>query len=118
MLTQLWWLIAVGALALVAAWFYTGGRRPYGYAGLGELVAFVFFGPVAVVGTMFIQTGTAPFESWLSGVMIGLFAAAILLVNNIRDIDQDAQVAKRTLAVRLGARASRHGLSLPRVQTR
>jgi 1,4-dihydroxy-2-naphthoate polyprenyltransferase len=106
-LTQLWWLIAVGAGAIVAAWFYTGGRRPYGYAGLGELVAFVFFGPVAVVGTTFIQTTTAPFESWLAGVMIGLFAAAILLVNNIRDIDPDARVAKRTLAVRLGARASR-----------
>jgi 1,4-dihydroxy-2-naphthoate octaprenyltransferase len=106
-LTQLWWLIAVGAVAIVAAWFYTGGKRPYGYAGLGELVAFVFFGPVAVVGTTFIQTGTAPLESWIAGVQLGLFSAAILLVNNIRDIDQDAQVGKRTLAVRLGSLRSR-----------
>ncbi|RZS55159.1 1,4-dihydroxy-2-naphthoate prenyltransferase [Microcella putealis] len=106
-LTQLWWLIAVGAVALVAAWFYTGGKRPYGYAGLGELVAFVFFGPVAVVGTTFIQTGTAPFESWLAGVMIGLFAAAILLVNNIRDVEQDTLAGKRTLAVRTGSRVAR-----------
>jgi 1,4-dihydroxy-2-naphthoate octaprenyltransferase len=106
-LSGVWWLLAVGAVALVAAWFYTGGRRPYGYAGLGELVAFVFFGLVATVGTTYVQIQQWPLEAWLAGVIAGLFAAAILLVNNIRDREQDAVVAKRTLAVRLGDRAAR-----------
>jgi 1,4-dihydroxy-2-naphthoate polyprenyltransferase len=101
-LTGIWWLLAVGAVALVAAWFYTGGTRPYGYAGLGELVAFVFFGIVATAGTTFVQIEQVPFEAWLAGTIAGLFAAAILLVNNIRDREQDALVAKRTLAVRVG----------------
>lgn len=101
-LTGIWWLLAVGAVALVAAWFYTGGKRPYGYAGLGELVAFVFFGIVATAGTTYVQIEMVPFEAWLAGTIAGLFAAAILLVNNIRDREQDALVAKRTLAVRLG----------------
>lgn len=96
------WLVAAGAVAILAAWFYTGGKHPYGYFGLGELIAFVFFGPVAVIGTSYAQTGlVTPLAIW-AGVAIGLFAAALLLVNNIRDIRTDIQTGKRTIAVRLG----------------
>lgn len=102
-----WWLLAVGALALLAAWFYTGGRHPYGYAGLGELVSALFFGPVATAGTTFVQLGTVTIESWLAGAAMGLFTAAVMLVNNVRDRAQDAQAGKRTLAVRMGDRAAR-----------
>ncbi len=106
-LTQHWWLLAVGAVAIAAAWFYTGGRRPYGYAALGELAAFLFFGVVAVAGTTFVQVGTVNIESWLGGVSAGLFAAAVLHVNNLRDREQDAVAQKRTVAVRIGELASR-----------
>ena len=105
--TQVWWLIAVGAAAILAAWFYTGGKRPYGYAGLGELFVFVFFGIVATAGTTFVLAGTVTLESWLGGAAAGLFACAVLMVNNIRDIAQDKLAGKRTLAVRFGDRASR-----------
>ncbi len=101
-LTGLWWLLAVGAVALIAAWFYTGGRLPYGYLGLGELVAFLFFGIVATAGTAYVQIGQVPFDAWLAGALAGFFAAAIMLVNNIRDRVQDARVGKKTLAVRIG----------------
>lgn len=106
-LTQLWWLLAVGAVSIVAAWFYTGGKRPYGYYALGEFVAFVFFGLVATVGTSYVITGEIPFDSWIAGAAVGSFAAAALLVNNIRDREQDALVRKRTLAVLLGNLGSR-----------
>jgi 1,4-dihydroxy-2-naphthoate octaprenyltransferase len=106
-LTGLWWLLAVGAVAIIAAWFYTGGKLPYGYLGLGELVAFLFFGPVATVGTAFVQIEQAPTNSVLAGVVAGFFAAAIMLVNNIRDREQDAQSGKQTLAVRVGDRIAR-----------
>jgi len=101
-LTGIWWLLAVGAVALVAAWFYTGGKLPYGYIGLGELVAFVFFGLVATAGTTYVQIEQVPFEAYLAGALAGFFASAILLVNNIRDREQDARVGKKTLAVRIG----------------
>lgn len=101
-ITSMWWLIAVGAIAIVAAWFYTGGKNPYGYAGFGELAVFVFFGLVATVGTSFIQVGAIDFNAVIGGVAAGLFAAAVLMVNNIRDIDTDAAAGKKTLAVRLG----------------
>jgi 1,4-dihydroxy-2-naphthoate octaprenyltransferase len=101
-LTGLWWLLAVGAVAIVAAWFYTGGRVPYGYLGFGELVAFLFFGIVATAGTAYVQIEQVPFEAWIAGSLAGLFAAAIMLVNNIRDREQDARVGKKTLAVRIG----------------
>jgi 1,4-dihydroxy-2-naphthoate octaprenyltransferase len=94
-------------VAIIAAWFYTGGKLPYGYLGLGELVAFLFFGPVATVGTAFVQIEQAPTNSVLAGVMAGFFAAAIMLVNNIRDREQDAQSGKQTLAVRVGDRIAR-----------
>ena len=102
-----WWLLAVGGVAIVAAYFYTGGKRPYGYAGLGELFVFIFFGLVATAGTTFALTGTVTLESWLAAVAIGLIATAVLMVNNIRDIDQDRVAGKRTLAVLIGNRASR-----------
>jgi len=105
--SQFWWLLAVGAAAIVAAWFYTGGKKPYGYLGLGELFVFVFFGLVATVGTTYVQVGTVNLESWLSAVAIGLIACAVLMVNNLRDIKPDKVAGKRTLAVWIGARASR-----------
>lgn len=105
--TEQLWLIAVGAVAILAAWFYTGGKRPYGYYGLGELFVFIFFGLVATVGTTYVLSGTVNIESWLSGVAIGLIACAVLMVNNIRDREQDKLARKRTLAVLIGDRASR-----------
>jgi len=107
LVSQLWLFLAIGALALLAAWFYTGGRRPYGYQGLGEGVVFVFFGLVATVGTAWVMVGSIPAETWFTGSAAGFFASAVLLVNNIRDLEQDAQVGKKTLAVRLGDRPSR-----------
>ncbi|MCU1444983.1 MAG: 1,4-dihydroxy-2-naphthoate polyprenyltransferase [Cryobacterium sp.] len=105
--SQHWWLLVVGAAAIVAAWFYTGGKRPYGYLGLGEIFVFVFFGLVATTGTTYVQVDTVNLESWLSAVAIGLMACAVLMVNNLRDIKPDKVAGKRTLAVRIGARASR-----------
>jgi 1,4-dihydroxy-2-naphthoate octaprenyltransferase len=105
--TQLWWLLAVGAAAIAAAWFYTGGRRPYGYAGLGEIAVFLFFGLAATCGTTYVMLGTVTDRSILAAVAIGCIACAVLLVNNLRDIDQDRAAGKRTLSVRIGARATR-----------
>ena len=102
LVTSLWWLIAVGLAAITAAWFYTGGKSPYGYAGLGELAVFVFFGLVATIGTTFIQAGFIEFNAVLGGIAAGFFASAVLMVNNIRDIETDAAAGKKTLAVRLG----------------
>ncbi|ALJ21465.1 1,4-dihydroxy-2-naphthoate polyprenyltransferase [Microbacterium sp. No. 7] len=104
--TQHWWMLAVGTACIVAAWFYTGGKRPYGYAGLGELFVFVFFGLVATVGTTFVQVGYVPQESWFGGVAVGLLAVAVLLANNLRDVEQDRAAGKRTLSVRIGARGT------------
>ncbi|PRY02620.1 1,4-dihydroxy-2-naphthoate polyprenyltransferase [Allonocardiopsis opalescens] len=101
------WLVLVGALAIVAAWFYTGGSRPYGYRALGELSVFVFFGLVAVVGTAYIQLLAAPWTAWAAAVPVGLVAVALLVVNNLRDIPSDTEAGKRTLAVVLGDRATR-----------
>jgi len=103
LLTQYWWLIAVGVACILAAWFYTGGKRPYGYAGLGELAVFIFFGLVATVGTSYIQERTVDQTSVIFGVAAGCFAVAVLLVNNLRDIKQDKLVGKRTLSTRIGA---------------
>jgi len=101
------WLIAVGAVAIAAGYFYTGGKRPYGYYGLGELFVFVFFGLVATVGTMFVQVDGVSIEAWLGAVSLGLLACAVLMVNNIRDAEQDRLAGKRTLAVLVGDRVSR-----------
>lgn len=105
-LTGFWWFLIVGAVAIVAAWYYTGGKRPYGYAGLGEVMVFLFFGLIATVGTTFVQTGTFSQESLLGGIGIGLIACAVLVVNNIRDIETDTLAGKRTLAVRMGRTSS------------
>ena len=106
-LTGEWWLLGVGAFALLAAWFYTGGKRPYGYRGLGELAVFVFFGLVATIGTAYVQVGFVPWETWLTGSAAGFFAVAVLMENNLRDIEQDAEAGKKTLAVIIGDRATR-----------
>jgi 1,4-dihydroxy-2-naphthoate polyprenyltransferase len=102
-----WWLVAVGAICIAAAWTYTGGPLPYGYRALGEVFVFVFFGLVAVVGTTYVQTGTLPGLAFAVAVPIGLLSVALLMVNNLRDIAGDAVVGKRTLAVLLGERATR-----------
>jgi 1,4-dihydroxy-2-naphthoate octaprenyltransferase len=100
--TTAWWLVAVGLLCVVAAWFYTGGSRPYGYLGLGEVMVFVFFGLVAVMGTTYVQTESWEWASLWAAVGIGGLACAILVANNLRDIPTDLGAGKRTLAVRLG----------------
>ena len=102
-----WWLIAVGAVCIVAAWTYTGGPLPYGYRALGEVFVFVFFGLVAVVGTTYAQTRSVEGLAVAASVPIGLLIVAILVVNNLRDIEGDAAVGKRTLAVLLGDRSTR-----------
>ena len=102
-----WWLVAVGAACLVAAWTYTGGPSPYGYRALGELSVFVFFGLVAVVGTYFVHSGQISVIAVLASVPVGLLACALLVVNNLRDIPTDAAASKRTLAVVLGDRRTR-----------
>jgi 1,4-dihydroxy-2-naphthoate octaprenyltransferase len=105
--TQQWWLLAVGAACILAAWFYTGGKRPYGYYGLGELFVFVFFGLVATLGTTWVQAFALPQEAWFGAVAIGLLACAVLLANNLRDIDQDRASGKRTLTTLIGRTATR-----------
>ena len=97
-----WWLLLVGVAALAAAWFYTGGSRPYGYMGLGEAFVFVFFGLVATCGTAYVQGGAVPGWLWLAASGIGLIACSLLMVNNLRDIATDPAHGKMTLAVRLG----------------
>ena len=102
-----WWLIAVGLVAIAAAWFYTGGPRPYGYAGLGEVFVFVFFGVVATTGSAFVQIERVTPLTLLVSIPVGLFATALLVVNNLRDIPGDTDAGKRTLAVRLGDKRTR-----------
>jgi 1,4-dihydroxy-2-naphthoate polyprenyltransferase len=106
-ITQHWWLLAVGVASVLAAWFYTGGKRPYGYNGLGELFVFVFFGLVATCGTGYVQTGRISPALAVAAVGIGAFACALLVVNNLRDIESDRAVGKRTLATRMGYRGTR-----------
>ena len=96
------WLIAVGAASIAAGWLYTGGPRPYGYAGLGELFVFVFFGLVAVTGTVYVACGRLPALGFAAAVPVGLLAVSLLVVNNLRDIPTDERSGKRTLAVLLG----------------
>ncbi|XVQ13332.1 1,4-dihydroxy-2-naphthoate polyprenyltransferase [Spirillospora sp. CA-255316] len=102
-----WWLLLVGAVAILAAWFYTGGKTPYGYRALGEVSVFVFFGLVAVVGTVYVQVEGIPWEAWAAAVPVGLLACGLLVANNLRDIPTDATTGKRTLAVVLGDRWTR-----------
>jgi 1,4-dihydroxy-2-naphthoate octaprenyltransferase len=102
-----WGLLAVGAASILAGVLYTGGPRPYGYVGLGELFVFLFFGIVAVVGSWYVQVQELPWEPFVVAIPVGLLASAILVVNNLRDIDTDARAGKRTLAVRLGRSRTR-----------
>lgn len=97
-----WWLLIIGASAIAAAWLYTGGPRPYGYAGLGEVFVFIYFGLVPVLGTMYVQTDTITPAAIAASVGIGALITGILVTNNLRDIPTDQQTGKRTLAVRLG----------------
>lgn len=102
-----WWLLAVGAVAIVAAWAYTATSNPYGYKGWGEVMVWVFFGPVAMLGTLVTQAGRITWWAVVASASVGLYAVALLMVNNIRDIDGDALAGKHTLAVRLGNRNTR-----------
>jgi 1,4-dihydroxy-2-naphthoate octaprenyltransferase len=102
-----WWLLVVGAAAIASAWLYTGGPRPYGYAGLGEVFVFVFFGLVATAGTGYVVADRLTGTMLVSGSAAGCFACALLVINNLRDIPGDTVAGKRTLAVRLGDRTTR-----------
>ena len=102
-----YWLLAVGAACILAAWFYTGGKHPYGYYGLGEVFVFVFFGLVATTATTFVQVDTVNLESWLAGAAAGFLACAVLMANNLRDLEQDTLAHKRTLSVLVGNLTSR-----------
>jgi 1,4-dihydroxy-2-naphthoate octaprenyltransferase len=106
-LSQQWWLIAVGAACIAAAWFYTGGSHPYGYLGLGELAVFVFYGLVGVLGTVLTQSGPPGALAVVAAIGVGMLTSAVLVANNLRDIPTDAAVGKRTLAVQLGDRDTR-----------
>lgn len=106
-LSGVWWFFLVGTAAVAAAWFYTGGDKPYGYMGLGELFVFVFFGLVATVCTTYAQVNAVDAATWLGAVAMGCLITAILVVNNLRDIPGDTVSGKMTLAVRIGDRATR-----------
>ncbi|MFI6431298.1 1,4-dihydroxy-2-naphthoate polyprenyltransferase [Rhodococcus oryzae] len=106
-LTSAWWLILVGALCIAGAWYYTGGRNPYGYSGFGEVAVFVFFGLIAVLGTQFVQAERIDWAGAVSAVAVGSFSSAVLVANNLRDIPTDTESGKRTLAVRLGDQGTR-----------
>lgn len=105
--TSAWWLILVGAGCLAGAWFYTGGRNPYGYSGFGEIAVFVFFGLVAVLGTEFVQAARVDWAGLVCAVSVGCFSSAVLVTNNLRDIPTDTESGKMTLAVRLGDKRTR-----------
>lgn len=107
LLSHQWWFLLVGAGAVLAAWGYTGGKKPYGYMGLGDVFVFIFFGPVATLGTTFTQAGHLSLPAVLGSISTGLIACALLMANNVRDIPTDREVGKFTLAVRLGDRNAR-----------
>jgi 1,4-dihydroxy-2-naphthoate polyprenyltransferase len=105
--TSSWWLLVAGAASLVGAWFYTGGKSPYGYRALGEVSVFLFFGLVAVLGTTYVQAERLHWTAVAGAVAIGAIACALLVANNLRDIPTDSETGKRTLAVVIGAARSR-----------
>ena len=96
------WLIAVGLISILAAWGYTGGKKPYGYLGFGELAVFIFFGIVATVGSYYVQVEQISSSALLLSIPMGSLSCAILVINNLRDLNQDKLVSKRTMAVKLG----------------
>jgi len=101
-LTSAWWLLLVGAACVAGAWYYTGGKSPYGYRGFGEVAVFVYFGLVAVLGTEFVQAERVDWAGAVGAVAVGCFSSAVLVANNLRDITTDAVAGKHTMAVRLG----------------
>lgn len=101
------WLLLVGAASIAGGWFYTGGSRPYGYLGLGEVFVFVFFGLVATLGSAYVHQREIPSVTWPAAVCVGLFACSLLAINNLRDCEGDRAAGKRTLAVRLGEHRAR-----------
>jgi 1,4-dihydroxy-2-naphthoate polyprenyltransferase len=105
--TGRWWLVLVGVVSIAGAWFYTGGKRPYGYSGWGEAAVFLFFGPVAVLGTLYVQTGRVTWLGVAGAVALGAFSSAVLVANNLRDVPTDRVAGKVTLAVRIGERRTR-----------
>lgn len=110
-LLSVWWFILIGAVCIAGAWFYTGGKNPYGYRGLGEVAVFIFFGLVAVLGTQFTQAGTITWVGVLAAIAIGSISASVNLANNIRDIDSDRETGKITLAVTLGNQRARQAFT-------
>lgn len=106
-ITTAYWLIAVGVVCIAGAWFYTGGKKPYGYLGLGEVAVFVFFGLVAVLGTQYVTCGRIDWIGGVCAVAVGSFSSAVLVVNNLRDIPTDRETGKITLAVRMGENGTR-----------
>ena len=102
-----WWLIAVGLACIAAGWFYTGGSKPYGYYGFGELFVFIFFGLVATTGTTFVVIQKISYTSFVASIAVGSLACALLVINNLRDIPGDTVAGKKTLAVRLGDKQTR-----------
>ncbi|CAB4612560.1 unannotated protein [freshwater metagenome] len=107
LMTSQWWLILVGIACVAAAWFYTGGQRPYGYLGLGEVFVFIFFGLVPVTGTVYVQTLNVSAADLVAACAVGFLICTLLVVNNLRDIPTDTRAGKHTLAVKLGDRATR-----------
>jgi 1,4-dihydroxy-2-naphthoate octaprenyltransferase len=101
-----WWLVAIGATAVLAGWFYTGGPKPYGYYGFGEVFVFIYFGLVATVGSAYVQHLSIPTRAWWLGVAAGFMACALLEANNLRDVEGDRAAGKKTLAARLGRERS------------
>ncbi|WP_326956161.1 1,4-dihydroxy-2-naphthoate polyprenyltransferase [Amycolatopsis sp. NBC_01286] len=106
-LTGYWWLLAMGGLCILGAWFYTGGKKPYGYYGFGEIAVFVFFGLAGVLGTVYVQAGRISWAALACAVAVGCFSTAVLTANNLRDIPTDVESGKLTLATRLGDRGTR-----------
>ncbi|ONF66224.1 1,4-dihydroxy-2-naphthoate polyprenyltransferase [Amycolatopsis keratiniphila] len=101
-ISGLWWLLAMGVVCILGAWFYTGGKKPYGYYGFGEIAVFVFFGLAGVLGTVYVQAGQLSWAALGCAVAVGSFSTGVLTANNLRDIPTDIESGKRTLATRLG----------------